>query len=210
MKETFTKKLYYKKWDHKVIFRASTEWVSSRNPIAKTRVHPFLVYDAIDIKLDVDQYRTLESSAWSKKEYAVTVFFKDPEVLELLKEKFDYAIESIEKPASPAHSEALEKERLIIREKLYYDTYRCAVRIKPDDGYDENGWNSRYQQFDELKKWVASTQKTCGRSGSDHVRINKEWNMTIFYKDPADAMLFRLTWPDCVKHVDRIKLITEL
>lgn len=210
MIETYTQKLYYKKWDHKVVLRVSHEWHSRHSQVKRKSANSTVLLDFVDQHMEQDQYRSLESTTWSGRHYTMfkTIFFKDPKLLDLLKGKFEHAIESIEKPMDAKHQEALQTERCIIRKKLFYDTYRYAMRIKTSNTYPAS--QSRYKTFDELEKWVKLKQAQVGRPTRDHFRINREWNMTVFFTDAQDAMLFRLSWPDNIDRVDRIKLLSEV
>lgn len=205
MKELVTRKLYYKKWTHRVCFRVERNWYPEATRRQRKKVTPYIIYEELGADWSEKDYRTLESSTWSARDYSLTVYFKDEKILELLKSKFDYAIEEIEKPESDKHIQALETEKCLVREKYFYDTYPYAIRIKPDT----SNWGSRKTQFDRLIKWVNTAQKNVKRTGKDYVRINSEWNMTIFFQNAQDAMLFRLSNPDDIKSVERIKLISD-
>lgn len=200
MKEAITKKLYYKKWSHKVVFKATDKWASLKRIQGKAVV-PAILYHVLEEKKFSD-FKAVEAYDWSPAHHTLTLFFKDEKILDLVKKKFSKSIDLIEKPRDAAHMSAMETEKCIIREKYFYDLYPYAIRIKPPA-------KDRYQVFDELTQWSEDYLKTVGRCGPNHYHVNREWNMTIFFADAQDAMMFRLSNPDHVKQVERIKLLSE-
>jgi hypothetical protein len=215
MKETYTSKLYWKKWTHKVTFKLGQDkapYLASMSANTKIKRLEKRILKAVSNRVD-KAYKRLATSdrvyahpevgnywrySYEYRHY-ITIYFNDGELLNDLKDQFKDQITAIERPENEAHKEALlSGDKIVIREKLFYNRYRFVMRLGRADR-------------NEITKWLdENLRKNKGRVWSHDMMLSGYWNQSIFFAHAEDAMLFKLSYSNTLVSSDRIKLLSEL
>lgn len=206
MKKQITEKLFFKKYDHRVIINVADYQRSHRDE--KGRPHPAVLEYLID-ELEPNKgvkYRHEHSYYWNKTPARHTIYFADKRILELILSKFADHVVSLCEPVSDAHSEAMDKEKVIVRKSFFHGKYPYCVRTSRK--YVPNTHRTTSKHMEDMVKWCEETFPHLV-SGQDYY-IYKGWNKSFFFKNPADVLLMKLTWGEDIDRTERIKLIEDL
>ena len=207
MKELFTRKIYYKKFNHRLAIMVRRHTTDTKSPT------PEIIEWLMNRKF-AKQWRGMTSSSyegswsWGRKpsKNLYTLFFTDPAAFDYLESIIgrDY-FDEYEKPMDEQHTEMLEKEKVITRSKLFYDKYRIAIRVPAK--YQNR--QSTTAHLREMQEWCVSQY---GRE-SDNQSIYRTsiWtNGTFYFADPKDAIMFKLVFGEEIKATERVVLVSEL
>ena len=204
MKELFTKKIYYKKFNHRLAIMVRRHNTDNKSPT------PEVIEWLLNRKFPKG-WRGMTSSSyatpyrWGRKpdKNLYTVFFKDPEVYNFLQGIIgqDY-FDEFEKPMDEQHTQMLEKEKVVTRTKLFYDKYRIALRV-PAKYKNRQAITSHLL---EMKVWCNSQ---FGQEGATY-RTSIWTNGTFYFAEPKDAIMFKLVWGEDIKTTERVVLISEM
>lgn len=241
MKETHTTKLYWKKWSHKLVISLGFEdnqfrkFLTDINQVERN-IKKLLNSSSKEHRfLRTIEYRNSDIEDYLKKNprntnyspvyhHRLTIFFKDPEVFDLIKNSgLSHSLILHEKPVSANHLKALETEKCVVRKTLWFEKYRYCVRGKKRHGnFIFNPKNGRYEMdytddYKEMMTWFEE-QFVKGKSRvADKDFSIKEVSsyydgskVNIFFAHAEDVMEFKLTWPDKIKALERIKLLSEI
>lgn len=211
MKEKYTEKLYYKAYDHRVSIHCRAHHQKWRSK-TMSRFNGCPTWDEAEEFVknnsgDID-HRTRCTSTWNSKIPGrhFVVYFKDPQMLEILKNQYSDYIDVVERPLNSDHSELLSKERVLTRKTLFHGKFRYCFRAKPK--VIPGTYRTNNSELKEMADWVRSTFKD-SKEYTDF-QIHSGWSFNYFFSNPQDAMLFKLTWNDHIDQCDRIKLISEI
>jgi len=201
METQFTKKIYYKKYDHRLVINARTS--GYREPVIKPTAET--VEWLLNKRFPDGGWRTVSTYSYVHKSQQCSVFFKDPVVFEYLKEQVgEDFISVLEKPLSAEHTQMLESnDKLITRKQLFYSKYRMCLRVSHTR---LSYWQTSSENVREMQAWCkeqfGDDQERCMMSG---------WSRGNFYfKDPKDALLFKLTWGGQDVKTERVITVAEL
>jgi hypothetical protein len=207
MQEKFTEKLFFGKYDHRVTVKCSS-W----NRQSSEFMHPAVIDYLLKGITTPDKFRVRHSfcysgSNWRSKEQSDlrTYYFDDPALLVFFQEKMPACLEEVTRPKNKDHSEALTKERVLVRSKLFHNKYRYCIRTKAR-------WmpGTHRNSTEHMQAMVAWAEKHFEGKGKDELYIYKGWTCNFYFSNPADAMIMKLTWGDDIENTDRIKLIGEI
>jgi hypothetical protein len=200
MQEFFTKKLYYKKYNHRILFKCQKSGV--KDTLAPSGE---IITWLLDQKF-AGQWRGITSYAYDTKQTSYTIFFKNPDIYEHLAGLVDakYFVE-YEKPLDDQHTQMLETEKVVTRKTLFHGKYRIACRV---DAKYKSRYNYSQQHIREMEAWCKE-QFGSPYSNRDRYRVNSWQNATFFFAEPRDATLFKLTHSD-IRLTERVVLISEM
>lgn len=208
MKELFTKKIYYKKYDHRLAIVVR----SSRRADAK-RATPEIIEWLLDQKFE-GQWRGISTSSypegytWPRSSYKnlYTIFFKDAKVFDYLEGLLGRdCFEEYEKPMDEKHTEMLETEKVITRKNLFYDKYRIAARIPTR----RSNTGVQTSHLVDMVGWCKD-QFGSAYENKDKYRVHTWNNGTFYFAEPRDAMMFKLVFSEYIGSMDRVVLVSEL
>lgn len=199
MDELFTKKIYYRKYDHRLVIKCRNG--RHNDILAPTgEVVTWLLNQ--DYK---DAWRGISSYGYVDKIQYFTVFFKNPAIFDYIKERIKpQFLTEYEKPMDEQHTEMLEKEKVVVRKQLFHNKYRIAIRCEP---INRGGrWDTTHMQ--EMKKWC---ELQYGREydNKDRYKMSGWHNTSFFFADPKDAVMFKLVHQD-IKRTERCVLVSEM
>jgi hypothetical protein len=210
MKETFTKKIYYKKFNHRLAI------ICRKNNREPQKPTPEILEWLLNIKFGKNNWRGITSSSyegpytWQRRpaKNLYTVFFKDPEVFTYLagivgQDSFD----EYERPMDDKHTEMLEREKVITRKILFHNKYRIAIRVPARKSTTYPGTTTKH--LDEMEEWLTDNLGKRWES-QDIYMVNRWTNGTFYFTNPKDAMLFKLVWGEYIGATERVVLISEM
>jgi len=206
MKSLTTKKLYYKSYDHRLVIKCRVESNDTSLPSSDTIAWIMEQKFPGKYRINSSNHYSWKCQGTKWKHYKVEsqkiVFFKDPEAFEALKSTIgEQFFTEYEKPASAAHKQTLEKEKVITRSSLFYGKYRYVVRfkIKVVGGV----WTTSH--IVDAKKWA---EEYFGKD-PERIKINTNWNGSFFFANASDAMIFKLSQTE-FESMERIVLLSEI
>lgn len=203
MKELFTKKIYYKKYSHRLQIKCKYSGATGR-----TKTWP--TSDTIEwvvAQKFPDQFRGRENiNYYGGRPSFYTLFFSNEEIFEFAKATFGDLLDEYERPMNSNHIEILEKgrDKVVTREKLFYDAYRVVIRISPPSDWAQQKKSQNYIR--ELQDWC---KDNLGPEG-DAWRISGYWNKNLYFKEANDAMLCKLTFSDYIRTTETVRLLSEI
>lgn len=209
MKQLFTKKIYYKKFNHRLAIKTRTHQNQTKIPT------PEVIEYLMNIKFGKD-WRGITSSSyegpwkWNNRPSInlYTVFFKDPDAFEYLKGIVgDDQLIEYEKPMDAAHSEMMEREKVITRKQLYHNKYRIAFRVPVKNARGQTGYSTAHLR--EMEEWCVS-QFGPMKENSDKYHVQRWTNGTFYFAEPRDAVMFKMVWSEDIGVSERVVLISEL
>ena len=149
MQEKYTQKLFFGKYDHRVILKCSS-WARQDSQF----VHPAVI-DYLIKNVEHTGFRMRYSEYYSyykdEKPSFRTYYFSDPALLTFFQEKLGDHLEEITRPKNKEHSEVLEKERVLVREKLFHGKYRYCIRTSAR--WIEGTHRSTTKHMNEMVQW---------------------------------------------------------
>ena len=210
MIEKTTSKLYYGKFDHKVIVLSRT--IRERSAKFKERPLEVDVIKVIDEATDGKfrsrtQQHMLKKKrrGWIRDGHATSLYFSGAEVLDKIKSTYPDGIVMVERPLNDEHSEMLSKDKVITRKSLFHRKYRYCVRVVANYHY----FRADKSKLKEIAEWHQTTFEHL-KSGVDY-HTYSGWNKTnYFFKEAKDAMMMKLTWGEHISETERIVLLDEV
>lgn len=202
MQIQFTKKIYHKKFDHRLVLSIRHGNGDKKKPTAE--VIEWLMAN----KFDKADWRgtTTYSYVYGTSQY--TVYFKKAEVLEYLQQTIaaDF-ISMLEKPLDEEHTKLLESnDKLVTRKQLFYGKYRMCLRVAPEQ---LSTWQTSTANITKIKEWC--TEQFGHWVGHQDRYMISGWSKGNFYfADPKDALLFKLTWGGQDVKTERVITVAEL
>lgn len=209
MKELVTRKIYYKKYNHRLAIK------TRKNQNKITDPTPEIVEWLLATKFGKN-WRGITSTSYeghwswhrgpSMKLY--TVFFRDPKIFEYLESAIgrDNFLE-YEKPLDEAHTEQMEREKVVTRTQLFYKKYRIAFRVPAKTIKNKQGSSTAH--FKEMMAWCED-QFGSRSDNREKYCVQYYTNGTFYFADTKDAMLFKMTWSDNIGSTERVVLVSEL
>lgn len=225
MKEITLSKPYFRRYSHRVeinhFYSVVSQGVSRKGKVfeRKARFYDASVHDRV-IKLCkeiTNDFRSRHNGYGFDSN--TVVFFKDATIFEKLQAEFPDQIASVERPKNEDHFRAVSVERYVVRPTLFYGKYRCRITLKSNKVSRRDSYWSRVnrtedapkKRWDEMEKWIKQYMARMGRNDTDNVYVNPaSWEPIIFFANPADAAMFKLTWGDDIRDFQRAKLTSEL
>lgn len=209
MKELFTKKIYYKKFNHRLAIACRKNNREIKKPT------PEVIEYLMNTKFG-KEWRGITSSSyegpytWNRRasKNLYTVFFKDPRAFDYLEKIIGRdSFEEYEKPMDEQHTQMLEKEKVLTRKILFHNKYRIALRVPSIRLKGQPGSSTAH--VDDMEEWCA--ENLGPRASSLDLYMIQRWtNSTFYFANPKDAMLFKLVFGEYVKTTERVVLISEL
>lgn len=209
MKELFTKKIYYKKFNHRLAIRTRSQQKQTKAPT------PEVIEYLMNMKFG-KEWRGITSSSyegsWHRNRRPsinlYTVFFKNPEVFDYLegivgRDQFH----EYEKPMDDAHTEQMEREKVITRTQLFHKKYRIAFRVPVKTAKRTPGYSTAHLQ--EMEDWCVS-QFGPVKDNRDRYHVQRWTNGTFYFADPKDAVMFKMVWSENIGVSERVVLVSEL
>lgn len=204
MKELFTQKLFFGKYDHRVTMNVAHYHRHGENSIFP---HPIIVEYLIKELDPKDGIRIRHSSVYSTKRPSQhTLYFADKRILAMLQERFGEHLVEVMKPVSDDHTQALVADKVLVREKFFHGKYRFCIRASRR--HIPNTYKSTSAHLDEMVKWCKETFKHLDERVDYY--IYDGWTKSFFFTNPADVLLMKLTWADDIDRTERIMLLSEL
>ena len=203
MKELFTKKIYYKKYSHRLQIKCKYS-----NATGRTKSWP--TADTIEWIVEQKfpgQFRGRENiNYYGGRPSFYTLFFSNEEIFEFAKATFGDLLDEYERPMNANHIEILEKgrDKVITREKLFYDKFRVVIRMELPSEFSQSRKAQNY--FQEVRKWC---RDQLGNEG-EVWRASGYWNKNLYFKEANDAMLCKLTFSDYIRTTETIRLLSEI
>lgn len=201
MQTLFTKKIYYKKFDHRIVIDIRSGGYSS----PKLKPTGEIIEWLLNRRYPEGNWRSMSTYSYIHSTYQCSVFSKGPELYEYLKEQIgEEYITIFEKPMSEEHVALLEgNDKLVTRKQLFYGRYRMCLRV---NHIQLGKWQTSSENVKEMQAWCdeqfGTDQERCLVSG---------WSRGNFYfKDPKDALLFKLTWGGQDVKTERVITLAEL
>lgn len=210
MRELVTKKIYYKKFNHRLAIKTKIKYGDVKSPT------PEVIEWLLNRKFANDWRATTSSSyegayVWGRKpsKNLYTVFFSKPEVFDFLEGIIgrDY-FDEYEKPLDASHTALMEKDKVITRTKLFYDKYRIAIRVSAKRKAGPFG-SSSTTHIREMQDWCVD-QFGDESANLDRYKTHIWTNGTFYFTDPKDAVLFKLVFGEEIKATERVVLVSEL
>jgi hypothetical protein len=209
MREVFTKKIYYKRFNHRLAIKCRHDNKDVKAPT------PEIIEWLMNRKFQA-HWRGMASSSftgtwnWNQKpsKNLYTVFFTDPQVLEYLEKSLgsDY-LEEYERPMNSKHTQMLEEEKVITRSSLFHGTYRIAIRVSAKKSRDLPGCLTDH--LVEMRQWCAS-QFGDEADNQDIYRTYIWTNGTFYFARPKDAIMFKMVFSEYIGGTERIVLLDEV
>lgn len=202
MKKLYTKKIYHKKFDHRIVFntrQSNRVRQDKKQPTAET-IEWLLANNFKD-----DQWRSFSTYAYVNHVYTITVYCKGPVVKDFLLKNVDNKyISELEEPMDAEHSELLSSnDKLVTRKDLFFKKYRMCLRVSPTQ---ISAWQTSTDNIRKMQEWCVE------QFGNDSDRYQTSgWARGNFYfADPKDALLFKLTWGGDDVKTERVITVDEL
>lgn len=208
MKELFTRKIYYKKYDHRLAIK------TRKSQLHKSVPNRDIIEWILNSKFK-GSWRGVASSSGSSwyrthkpLQNIYTVFFKDPAIFEYLEKTIGLEhFEEFEKPIDEAHSELLEREKVVTRKQLFHRRYRFVFRIPAKFAPGRSRFSTTH--LDEMEAWC---KKQFGRASEnrDKYYIQRWSTGTFYFAQASDAVMFKMVWSDNIGVSERVVLVSEL
>jgi hypothetical protein len=204
MKQSFTQKLFFDKYDHKVVLNVSP---AKRRDTQSNYPHREVVEESINKLEPKDGMRTRHSESYSRKYPAQhTIYFADKRILELLEKKYSAYLVEVMKPLNDHHTQALTVEKVLVRKKLFHGKYRFCVRTSRK--HIPNTYKTTSEHMERMVKWCKSTYTTLEERKDFY--IYDGWTKSFFFAHASDVLMMKLTWAEDIDRIERIMLIDEL
>lgn len=206
MLNLFTKKIYYKKFNHRMVINTRSRTAPAKQPTAEI-IEWLLVRKFGNSAKPSMPWRGLSTYSYIDGTYNYTVFFKDMEVFDYINDMAGEFIEILEKPMSDEHTEMLESnDKLITRKQLFYGKYRMCLRVSPEQ---IGKWQTSSKNIDQIKIWCRE-QFGDDRENADRYMMSGWSKGNFYFADPKDAILFKLTWGNQDVKTERVITHAEL
>jgi hypothetical protein len=205
MKEEFTKKIYYKKFNHRLVIKCRTP-----NGANKKLPSPEIIQWSLR-GLDKASYRGITSNTYSWSSYSITdtrftLFFKDPKVKTMVEGVIGAEnIETFERPMDEAHTDMLMRDKVVVRKSLFFGKFGFVMRASPRKEPGSYQRNSLHIQ--EMLEWC---KDHFGTQRSKDWKANHWHNASFFFREANDAMLFKLTFGEDIDQSEKIVLVKEM
>ena len=211
MKELFTKKIYYKKFNHRLAIQVR------RNNSDKKKPTPEIIEWLLNTKFGKGTWRGTSSHSYDynrrdwytqPSQCLYTIFFKDESVftyLEGIMGRDSFA--EFEKPMDEQHTQMMEKEKVITRSILFHKKYRIAIRVPSRK--NPKGPGTTTAHLDDMTEWLENNLGARQES-TDVYLINRWSNGTFYFANPKDAMMFKLVFGEYIGATERVVLVSEL
>jgi hypothetical protein len=203
MKLEFTKKIYYKKFDHRVVI-LTRSYRASKYSDFKIPTSECLEW-LMATKFDRAEWKGLTSYSYVHNQQSYTIYFKDTKVLDFLKSQLgEDGIEVLERPIDEEHSRMLtDNDKLVTRKSLFYGKYRMVLRVAPER---LSQWQTSTKNIQEMRGWC---HKQFGLDDSKY-SINGYSRGNFYFAEVKDALLFKLTWGGEDVKTERVITVAEV
>jgi len=209
MEELYTKKIYYKKFTHRVVIdctgAAVTQNSKKYDPKAPTGS---VVFWLLSNKFNPKEWQGLSTYSYIKGTTSYSVFFKDKKVLDYLERNIGQTyFQILEKPLDDNHVELLENnDKLVTRKQLFYGKYRMCLRVSPKM---VNKWQTSTTHIQEMKTWCRD-QFGSPYEARDRYMMSGCRKGNFYFAEAKDALLFKLTWGGEDVQTERVVTYKEL
>lgn len=149
-------------------------------------------------------------------------YFRDPEIVLILVERYRDIINAITGPLNSEHQEVMDERNILMREKLYYDRYRYVLEFK----FCEEFVLTAKQILDVLhgmaeKSWRAHRLETCIKFYEFHAKQTRltraltapQWSpdkIQLYLTDGNDYIYIKLLSAEFVTSNHELMLFSEL
>jgi len=204
METLYTKKIYYKKYDHRLVVKTKDYRVGEDKQTPTVEVIQWLMAK----RFPDTSWRTSTSYSYITKSSHYAVFFKGPEAYEYLREQIgEKYIIAYERPMNEEHTALLEgNDKLVTRKQLFYGKYRMCLRVSPER---ISAWQTSSSNIRKIKEWCVE-QFGDERENADRYMISGYSKGNFYFATPSDALLFKLTWGGQDVKTERVVLVSEL
>lgn len=203
MKTQFTRKIYHKKFDHRLVIKVRSS--SSRRYEALKQPTSEVMEWLLASKFDRQDWKAHASYSYITYDQNYTIYFSDTKVLDFVKEQVDgQYLELLEKPLDAEHTKMLkDNTKLITRKTLFYGRYRMALRVAPKR---LSQWQTSTQNIKEMKAWCEE------QFGEDPNKYSVQGYArgNFYFAEASDALLFKLTWGGDDVQTERVVTVAEL
>lgn len=203
VKETFTKKLYHKRFTHRMYIKVENSFIKNSVYPPAAVVSWIVNKTGVDYKTQSSYHRVPNGRGWNYRyQNFITVFYSDEALTDILKKEFGQAIIELERPRDSAHLQILQTEKVLTRKALFFKKFRVVCRTTPR--LDSHGYLDK-NHIAEMKSWCEENL-----SKGDW-RADSNWNSTsFFFVDRKSAMHFKIVWNLDIKSTERIVLLDEI
>lgn len=197
---TYTIKLTERPFYKKFTYRIKIEWpVPGWSISSQKKIDEVLMKTRIDYKS-----RWAGNSTWDKITSSFTIYnhmfyyFNDPKLIETFEN--NYVIQELCKPINQTHINVMfENIKIRIREKLFYNRFRWAIR------FNWKLWGSEKETTEIVRHWL----NIQGRIEREDYLISPHNSFIIYSNNKTDVAAIRLMFTE-IKIIDEIKLVEEL
>lgn len=202
MQVLFTKKIYHKKFDHRLVIAIRGNVGDKKKPTGE------VIEWLLTNKFDKTDWRGTTTYSYITRSSQYTVYFKKPEVLAFLKDAIaNEYFNELERPMDEEHSQLLHSnDKLVTRKSLFYNKYRVCLRVSPEV---LSAWQTSTANIQKIKDWCREQFGHEWDNGDRYAMSG--WSKGNFYfADPSDALLFKLTWGGEDVKTERVITVAEL
>lgn len=205
MEIQFTKKIYYKRYDHRFVINIRSGYSTDKRNQPTGEVVEWLLKRKFT---DDKAWRAMATYSYVTKTNQYSVFCKGSEIFDYLKDEIgEEFINLLEKPLNDDHVSMLESnDKLVTRKQLFYGKYRMCLRVSPEQ---ISSWQTSTANIQKIKDWC---REQFGNEfhNSDRYMISGWSKGNFYFADPKDALLFKLTWGGQDVKTERVITVAEL
>lgn len=203
MKTEFTRKIYHKKFDHRLVIKVRSN--SPRKYEGLKQPTSEVIEWLLACKFDRQDWKAHASYSYVNYNQNYTIYFTDTKVLDFIKEQVDAQyLELLEKPIDAEHTKMLmDNTKLVTRKTLFYGKYRMALRVAPKR---LSQWQTSTQNIKDMKAWCV---EQFGQDASKYC-VQGYARGNFYFAQASDALLFKLTWGGDDVQTERVVTVAEL
>jgi hypothetical protein len=231
MKIIPTGKLFWQKYDHKLSInivnnRSYSDVTNAKEVLRKELTRKFKnITDSIKMSCSSIYEPNPKTTSWSDRvRYYMIVYTNNSQIFDYIVTKHNKKVFEVHKPFNESHKVAMKDEKIIIRENLYHKKYRFSFLVTDTvEEYKDTQYTNYHSRTPYMIKqpiyyfnktivpWIEEYMENVGRKDKEFFYVPPNYSSRkVFFANPEDAMMFRLTWGDEIKEMIKVKLISEL